>query len=136
MPNTSQSNAPYPDSYSPNLSPSIPPNNYLTLGTTTNSASHRDSSSSLSLPVVEGLGNGDLRCPYCKYRPSGKPSRHLTYYRKHLVTHDKPSYVCELCDKAYTRPDNLDVHIRKHHPAKRRRVNIGSVQDDTSTDST
>lgn len=61
------------------------------------------------------LSGDELSCPYCSFRPSGKGQNLKAYYRKHLSTHDKPTYECDDCGKAYTRRDNMMVHRRSKH---------------------
>ncbi|KAI1086461.1 hypothetical protein F5B19DRAFT_479175 [Rostrohypoxylon terebratum] len=134
-PDHSQSDPLYINSYSSDVSRPIPRNNYLALSTTIKLDPHDGSSSLVSLPMVEESDN-DLKCPHCQFRPTGKPSKLKAYLRKHISTHDRPKYAGEVCDKAYTRPDNLDVHVRKSHRAKRRRGSAGNARNVTSADST
>ncbi|OTA99302.1 hypothetical protein M426DRAFT_89415 [Hypoxylon sp. CI-4A] len=69
-------------------------------------------------------------CPYngCDYVTRGKPENFKSYLRKHMLTHQDPQrFKCSFCEKAFTRPDNLDAHQRRAHPdippAKRPRTN-------------
>ncbi|KAI0131817.1 hypothetical protein BJ170DRAFT_222351 [Xylariales sp. AK1849] len=59
-----------------------------------------------------------LSCPDpdCDFEPTGKEKNLQGYLRKHIKIHDENAKVkCPICDKPFTRQDNLTVHIRTVH---------------------
>ncbi|KAI0119080.1 hypothetical protein F4814DRAFT_225567 [Daldinia grandis] len=62
--------------------------------------------------------NESQRCPLCEYRPKGKKENAKAYLNKHISTHGSPSYKCDYCEKVYSRQDNREVHVRKHHKSQ------------------
>ncbi|KAI0152954.1 hypothetical protein GGR57DRAFT_152775 [Xylariaceae sp. FL1272] len=57
----------------------------------------------------------DLKCPICGFEPVGRADNRRAYLRKHMRTHQRPSIKCKCCDKAFTRQDNMRMHMRKVH---------------------
>ncbi|KAI0897314.1 hypothetical protein F4806DRAFT_494985 [Annulohypoxylon nitens] len=83
--------------------------------TTPSSSKLTTSSPTSDRPLGSGLSDDELSC-HCGFRPTGKEGNHKAYLRKHLSTHENPTFKCEICDKPYTRRDNMVVHLRnKHH---------------------
>lgn len=49
-------------------------------------------------------------CPIC-----GKTFKSSHYMQKHLIYHEPPKFICEICNKGYHSPVNLKSHIKSSH---------------------
>ncbi|KAL2271567.1 hypothetical protein VTJ83DRAFT_938 [Remersonia thermophila] len=59
--------------------------------------------------------------PGCPRGEGGKGFKRKNEMIRHGLVHESPGYVCPFCperDHKYPRPDNLQRHVRAHHPEK------------------
>ncbi|KAH6652513.1 hypothetical protein BKA67DRAFT_292598 [Truncatella angustata] len=91
-----------------------------------------DTSRTASDIHAEELSDDELVCPEpdCPYKPTGKTENLAAYLSKHIKTHKDKKIKCLVCDKEFTRHDNMTIHLRRDHAdhqmPKKRPVGVGS----------
>ncbi|XP_064612166.1 uncharacterized protein LOC135476165 [Liolophura sinensis] len=70
-----------------------------------------------------------FKCPHCEYRGCEKSD-----VAKHLLIHEEPKYVCEICGKAFRHIKNKEIHVKRHSGQKDYKCGICDKYGYTFTD--
>lgn len=83
------------------------------------SASHYSISNAEQTSPSSSPTEQELKCAECDFRPKGKPEARKSYLLKHMNSkHKKRSTtLCSVCNRPFTRSDNMLAHCRKRHGA-------------------
>lgn len=70
----------------------------------------------------EKASKGPVQCPTCKKSFTRKYhlERHLVHTSCNPGTYEREEFACEVCDKKFSRVDNLRMHLRAHLGQKQR----------------